>query len=1482
VNGDGYDDFLIGAHLEDDGGVSAGQTYLILGKSSGWAMDTDLSTADASFWGENPSDFSGTQISGAGDVNGDGYDDVLIGVGSNDEGGNDAGQTYLIISDERQWDTIYARNMKAGDSLNVGNDLRFFGETIQALSPLYLDATKVNVLGGLTALGNVGIGTTVPGYALDVAGDINFTGELRLSTSAGTSGDLLVSQGDASSPIWQSMGTTLDGTYFKDGGNSFGALATLGTNDAYGLAFETGGTTAMTIDTNGNVGIGTTAPLANLEAQDILTKVLTLSPGTTLTSDVGFDRALNLTSGIATDGRTRLTMAGDLVNIGTIQAGQTHLKYGTGFETKVDYSTAAGPYHGSTGDFNGDGWADVAVITTLGGLDVFLNDGDGTFAAAANYSGNGYAADTGDVNSDGYPDIVALAANNAEVFLNNGDGTFAAKVSYGVGSASYSRGINLGDVNRDGKLDVVTANLFDDTVSVLINVGDGTFNTKVDYDTGNEPDALEMADFNGDGHLDIAVTNDGADDDVSILLNNGDGTFAARVDYAVNTNPYEINIADFDHVNGPDIVTVGLVASGKISVLLNNGDGTFAARVDYDTATFPRGVAVGDFNGDGYMDVAAKSQSTTDLSVNLNNGDGTFGTATAYTTNSTTGMDVTSADFNNDGLDDLASPHYGPNSMSVLMATPGSMFFADASSGNVGIGTTAPSYPLDIYTDTTDYAMRIVQDSDNGEGLWIDTDGNTDLEPALRVSNSTGDILWVGTSGSGEVGIGTTAPMAKLDVYGTGPAIFRSGAESTAKIWSDYNDNADADAYILFGNGINTGTDPEYSWSVGSDANDSDKFKIGYKALAWGSPGDSDLFTIDTSGNVGIGTTAPASALHVAGGNITLENGEIIDNSVDNAIKLTNGSVDFALLSNNNTFLGYDMANSFTTGSNNVAIGEQALYSTGATGNESENVAIGYQAMYNSNGADSNVAVGPYAMYGAGSGISGYQNVAVGYGAMYGLTSGYQNVALGMYASTDLTTGLDNVTLGYYSGRYQTTGNNNILIGREAGRGTSASTAANNNTIIGYQAGYNLNSSDVGNVYLGYQAGYNETGSNKLYIENSNANPNNALIYGDFSADEITLNASVGIGTTNPGLALDVVGSARFSAVGSGTYNADLNLTSDGTLTTASSDVSLKENLTTLASPLDKVMQLSPYTFNWIDDPDRTDVGLVAQEVAEIIPEITFTNPVDGLMGINYSRLPAVLVGAMQEQQGQILDLGSQVLDSRSLITQKSDEITNLVNDFVSVSSESSSLFETEEELNTYLDTYLTEHNDSEKVAELESRIAFLEENQSLDWQGQALSDETGSPESLVDDSLDLTNLNVLGSTMLGDTTITGTLDVGLIKIDGVENTVNAIGTLYLQRSNLSGIDFLDGLVTFEQNGDVVITGGVIRGNDNFRGVVELQSDTNSIVVEQLWEGEPITIVATPRSDISVWIDERSADGFTIKTSSPVAENVQVDWIAIW
>jgi hypothetical protein len=151
---------------------------------------------------------------------------------------------------------------------------------------------------------------------------------------------------------------------------------------------------------------------------------------------------------------------------------------------------------------------------------------------------------------------------------------------------------------------------------VLLGNGDGTFRASVPYAVGSGPGVVVAADFNGDGHIDLAVENVGTHD-VSVLLGNGDGTFRPPVRYPAGMSPGGLAVADFNGDGKPDLV-VANHNSSNVSVLLGNGDGTFRPAEHYAAGWTPAGVAVGDFNGDGRLDVAVVNHRSDNVSVLLN------------------------------------------------------------------------------------------------------------------------------------------------------------------------------------------------------------------------------------------------------------------------------------------------------------------------------------------------------------------------------------------------------------------------------------------------------------------------------------------------------------------------------------------------------------------------------------------------------------------------------------------------------------------------------------------------------------------------------------------------------------------------------------------------------------------------------------------------------------------------------------------------
>ena len=393
-----------------------------------------------------------------------------------------------------------------------------------------------------------------------------------------------------------------------------------------------------------------------------------------------------------------------LVTTGTVAGGTISSVTGSGDSYTVSVTGITG-----TGTL-GLNLVDLPTITALPSFAA-----QQTFAAGTGR--NPYSVTLGDVNGDGRLDIVTAndANNNASVLLGNGNGTFQGEQTFATGT--FSRSGTLGDVNGDGKLDLITANFQSNNVSVLLGNGDGTFLGQQTFATGFNPSSVTLGDVNGDGKLDIVTGNRGSDN-VSVLLGNGDGTFLGQQTFATGARPDSITLGDVNGDGRLDIVTANY-RTNNASLLLGNGDGTFQGQQTFATANGPSFVKLGDVNGDGRLDIVTANYGSNNASVLLGNGNGTFQGQQIFATG-TRPTSVTLGDVNGDGRLDIVTANSNSTNASVLLGTGGSAITA----------TFSPQQTFATGTGTSSVALGDV----NGDGVL-------DMITANQTSNSASVLL---------------------------------------------------------------------------------------------------------------------------------------------------------------------------------------------------------------------------------------------------------------------------------------------------------------------------------------------------------------------------------------------------------------------------------------------------------------------------------------------------------------------------------------------------------------------------------------------------------------------------------------------------------------------------------------------------------------------------------------------------------------------
>lgn len=612
---------------------------------------------------------------------------------------------------------------------------------------------------------------------------------------------------------------------------------------------------------------------------------------------------------------------------------------------------------------------------------------------------------------------------------------------------------------------------------------------------------------------------------------------------------------------------------------------------------------------------------------------------------------------------------YGATNVPMAFSTNATERIRILAGGNVGIGTTNPATLLQVgFTNTSSELLRIgvsysVANSQRGaitwhdgggitSKIWTEYDGSTYTKlnfGGLYSGGSYDQGTFLTIRGNGFVGIGNTVPSYKLMVDGNVNASAVVGISNTAtsghQVYMGYNDGTNRVGIDIEGGGGNSSS---YGIQVGT------------------------YFNVRDDGRVGIGTTNPSSTLQVVGNVVaTSFTGSLlgnVDGTATTATTATNAT-NVAVTANATNVSRYLTFVANSSGNNGTLVDTDLLY------NPSLNL-LSINNMWVWKGS-SNTALSDNTMIGSGSGAnlsawsagSADRNTALGYFAGNALTTGRANMMFGFGAGQLLTTGGFNVLIGQQAGLYTNANSYNCALGTLSffaygnasaeyntaigyrsmqGTGANQSTnSANNNVTIGRDTGFSL-STGTYNVAIGSLAGDSiSTGGGNTLIgsgsgENITTGNHNTLVgkYAGTTTLTSTVALSDGLGNIQlwaTGGRVSLSGSLAVGAVGVSSTVGRIDASND-IVAYSTSDIHLKENIQPIQDALHKVSLISGNTFDWKSDPELVilhgfegrDVGVIAQEIESILPEVVTTRD-SGYKAVKYEKLVPLLIEAIKE-----------------------------------------------------------------------------------------------------------------------------------------------------------------------------------------------------------------------------------------------------------
>lgn len=495
------------------------------------------------------------------------------------------------------------------------------------------------------------------------------------------------------------------------------------------------------------------------------------------------------------------------------------------FQSQIAVGSVSGPIALSTGDFNGDGKPDLVIATKNGQIVYFQNDGSAfTFSTTAIGTTSVGGIAVGDFNGDGNLDVTATVPSAEQLVVLLGDGKGSFQTTY-TSHPETPATLAVGDFNGDGKLDLATGSALGlpSTVSILLGVGDGTFKQPSYAGFPGSSPAIAIGDFNNDGYPDIA-TADTQDNRVLIKLGNGDGSLESLATLPL---PIAAGIggsasADFNGDGKLDVAVTqfnqnSLGITGFISVLPGNADGTFGSPISTQVPTIGISKLVaGDFNGDGKQDIATSTiPATGGISVVLGNGDGSFGTAVTNPANvNGTVQYMIGGNFNNDGKADLAVLSLGSSNafspLNVLLSNGDGTFTTKLVQNVTDIATGLTSGDFN-HDGNMDLAVLDPQGAVNPDVLVFLGHGDGTFDPPVSYSTSTlfaNDITTADFNGDGKADLAVGTEQGIYFFAGNGDGSFQTAIRTAtpqgvnALFFGDYNGDGKLDLFLVGPNGL--------------------------------------------------------------------------------------------------------------------------------------------------------------------------------------------------------------------------------------------------------------------------------------------------------------------------------------------------------------------------------------------------------------------------------------------------------------------------------------------------------------------------------------------------------------------------------------------------------------------------------------------------------------------------------------------------------